>query len=92
VILVIEIAAGIVLAVLLLAAIAHISERFSDWRDWQARNRALTRRFDDATKTGFRFNNDSIYTLEEQLLEWEKAQAARTQLGEHFDPGRTSNP
>lgn len=76
-ILVIEIAAGIVLGVLLLGAIAGMSERFADWRDWKARNRALTRRFSEATRTGFKYNEDSIYTLEEQLLEWEKAQAKR---------------
>jgi hypothetical protein len=76
-ILVIEIAAGIVLGVFLLGAIAHMGERFSDWRDWKARNRALTRRFDEATRTGFKYDDDSIYTLEEQLFAWEKAQAKR---------------
>lgn len=75
--LVIEIAVGIVLGVFLLGAIAQMGERFNNWRDSKARNRALTRRSDDAAETGFRYNDNSIYTLEEQLLEWEKAQPKR---------------
>jgi hypothetical protein len=68
--LIIEIAFGIVLGVFLLGAIAKGIAHFEDWREWKSRCRALTRRTEEAEKQGFAYNPDSVVPFEEQLNDW----------------------
>jgi uncharacterized protein (UPF0303 family) len=81
--LIFQIAVGIVVGIILLVAIyifiAVLIGHIEDNRDWKARQRAFSERFERAEKCGFVYDHNSVTPLEDQLRQWERHYASQAQ-------------
>src|SRR3954447_6168305 len=96
--LILQIAGGIVLAIFFLKLFAAVGQSYADRKEWKERQKAFSHRVARAEMAGWRWDEDSVVPYEEQLERWEADQTFERRVtraheaGWRWDPNSFGSP